>query len=559
MNATRLLLLDDDTDFADAHAEFLESRGFDVNVAYSLQAAERTITNYNPQVALLDLRVGNHSGIELIEKLKQTSPDTICILMTGFGDLDSAVEAVRHGAADYLRKPIEPEELVRIINRNLERQKLLQDQEDMEIMMRQEAAIKTALQEEIERRRKVEKELLRHQEELEQLVEERTSELRSSQERLNQASKMQALGTLAGGIAHDFNNLLTAITGFTFLAKEHSHHDDQLKDYLKSISAASGRATELVKQILTFSRRSPSRNEVVDVEAICIETLGLLEQTIPANINIETTFNADHRLIEADPTQVQQVLLNLASNAASAIDGPGNLRISLENREILNADQELNLVAGEYLVLTVADDGQGIPEELQQRIFDPFYTTRDVGEGTGMGLAVVHSIVTSQRGAIKIDSKPGFGSEFAIFLPVTKKRSDTLSLIPDSKVNGKGRVLIVEDEEMLRTLYLNILTTAGFEVTSCCNGVEALRVYAANQNAFSIVVTDESMPGMNGMELCAQIRALDASQPLLLCSGRDNVDNGKRDELKVDYLAKPFLPRKLVETIVKATAAQKDN
>jgi CheY-like chemotaxis protein len=335
---------------------------------------------------------------------------------------------------------------------------------------------------------------------------------------------MEAIGTLAGGIAHDFNNILTSIINSTELAIGDVPADSQTASDLERALKAARRGGRVVKQILAFSKPSQEGFRPTDLTSVITEVIGLMEVSLPGNIELRSHISPDAGIILADPTQLYQAAMNLCTNAFQALrEHGGRLQIRLE-RSILAREEAhaLNLKEGSHVQITVADDGPGIPAEIIDKIFDPFFSTKDKTEGTGLGLAVVHGIVKAHQGGIKVESEPGRGTTFRLYFPVIDAVSEKFEerrKIPGTK---NCRILFVEDDEDQLHTAPRILREAGFSVTAAGTPQQALDLVAADRQSFDLVITDYDMPGINGIELLDQIHAMNPVIPFLLVSGRED-------------------------------------
>ncbi len=349
------------------------------------------------------------------------------------------------------------------------------------------------------------------------------SDRKRLEEQIRQAHKMEAIGTLAGGIAHDFNNILGAIIGFTELSLHLPADDAMMKDNLSQVLKASERAKELVKQILVFSRAGTAEPRPVQMHLVIREALGLLRSLIPATIDIQTDVAAARDIVIADATQLQQIVMNLCANAGHAMrlnGGVLTLKLSAVDIDAMTAVAYADLPPGPYVQLSVKDTGTGIHEDIAARIFEPFFTTKPVGEGTGMGLAVVHGIVKSLKGDIKMYSEPGRGTVFHVLLPRAEETAGHDDDLPArSAPRGDERVLLVDDEPALRDVGSNILASLGYRVTTAANAAEALELFGKDPAAFDVVITDQTMPGLTGYELAQRLMSLRADIPVILCTG----------------------------------------
>ncbi len=344
------------------------------------------------------------------------------------------------------------------------------------------------------------------------------------QRQLQQSQKLEAIGTMAGGIAHDFNNILTGILGFTELVCSEVPEDSEIYENLAEVMKAGRRARDLVRQILSFSRRAETEKSLISLVTIVKDALKLIRSVTPSHISIKQNLTASPaRAILADPTQMHQVVLNLCINAADAMPDGGVLEISVEEVrvETESRPERTQLPSGCYLKLTVRDNGTGMPAEVQERIFEPYFTTKQVGKGTGMGLAVVHGVIKDHGGSIAVSSDPGKGTVFEICLPVVEASLD--SEIESAPVVAAGceSILFVDDETMITNLQRSQLGKWGYRVTATENSATALGIFRGSPRDFDLVITDQSMPGLTGVKLAQAIHEISPSTPIILCTGFD--------------------------------------
>ena len=370
---------------------------------------------------------------------------------------------------------------------------------------------------------------------------------------LRQAHKMEALGTLAGGIAHDFNNILTIILGYTQMAHRQAK-TESVKDNLSQIMAASLRAMDLVKRILTFSRQTEHELRPVDLAEIIDEALQLLRPSLPSTIEIQTSITTDRAMALADPTQLHQILMNLCSNAFHAMrDAGGKLEIGLRNLIIMDQDTSFGgqITPGRYLLLTVSDTGSGIDARILDRIFDPYFTTKGVGEGTGLGLSVVHGIVKSYGGAIRAYSELGHGTSFHVYLPSITDEAESGGKLDAAIPGGSETLLFVDDEEALAEVGKEMLESLGYRVEVRTSSHEALMAFKANPDRYDLVITDHILPQMTGLELAREIRGIRDEIPIILCTGfATSISREKAKALGISrYMLKPYLFGEMARTV----------
>lgn len=370
--------------------------------------------------------------------------------------------------------------------------------------------------------------------------------------KLQQAQKMESIGTLAGGIAHDFNNILGIIIGYGELIRmTDGPKNNNIQTSIDEILAASNRAKELVCQILTFSRLTDQKHQPIQLSYIIKESVKFLKASIPSSIEIRSQIDPETDIICANPTQMHQVLMNLCTNAAHAMKkGSGIMEITLEN---VNSNQEasqpyLNLNPGNYTKLTISDSGHGISAKHLDRIFDPYFTTKEKGEGTGLGLAVVHGIVKSHNGIISVESEEGRGTTFELFFPSAGPSTPMVEVDSNEHLpKGNERILLVDDEKQIVDIARRILTNLGYQVIGTTSSPAALETFKAQKGAFDLVITDLTMPKMNGFELAREIKIIKPDIAIILSTGfKKNVTESKLNNAGIkELIEKPFLPRDL--------------
>ncbi|MGD8241985.1 MAG: ATP-binding protein [Desulfobacterales bacterium] len=375
---------------------------------------------------------------------------------------------------------------------------------------------------------------------------------------LRQAQKMEAIGTLAGGIAHDFNNILAAIIGYTEITLEVGRANEQIVKYLREVLTAAHRAKDLTAQILTFSRQAEVAPRPMRLRSIIHETVKLLRASLPTTIAIAEDIRSNTPIV-ADPTQMHQVVMNLATNAAHAMEGEGGrLAILLDDIDLEAGEVVIDGMDGvaKAVQLVVQDSGKGMSPSVLDRIFDPYFTTKVKGKGTGMGLAVVHGIVKSYGGEIQVESQPGQGSRFRIFLPAADRpKSETNpSPLPGDAMGGSESILVVDDEPQIVDLLRVTLSRMGYRVSAFTDSLEALAVFEANPQNFQVVLTDMTMPGMTGEELAHRVLAVRPGLPVILTTGfseRINESQARRLGIR-KFLYKPIVRENLAVALREA-------
>jgi PAS domain S-box-containing protein len=371
---------------------------------------------------------------------------------------------------------------------------------------------------------------------------------------LRQAQKMEALGTLAGGIAHDFNNILTAILGYTELALMTIPAESPTWHHLQAVRKAGQRAAGLVQQILTFSRRTEPERTPTQLQLLIQETLQFLRATLPTTIALHQDLDPRAGMVLADASQIHQVLLNLCTNAAHAMrETGGALHVHLEAIRLPTEDASAppGLGAGPYVRLTVRDTGHGMPPEILDRIFEPFFTTKSPGEGTGMGLAVVHGIIASHGGAITVESAPSHGTTVRVYLPESAQLPVARARPEASVPHGRECILFVDDEAALASLGHALLTALGYEVVAVTSSREALAIFQAAPARFDLVITDYTMPELTGEALAQALRGIRPTLPIILCTGfSETMTAEKAQALGIDaFCLKPVVLQELGQTI----------
>ena len=397
--------------------------------------------------------------------------------------------------------------------------------------------INASLQQEISERRKAD--------------EERTL----LQAQLRQAHKMEAIGTLAGGVAHDFNNILQSINGYAQILNMNREEGDPEHSKILAIQKACERSAQLVQQLLLFSRKVEAERRPVDLNREVEQARRILERTIPKMIDIEVHLGGGLRAVNADPVQIERILLNLGTNAVDAMPDGGKLTIKTEQATLGQefAHQHLGAKAGDYALLTVSDTGHGMEKNIVEHIFEPFYTTKDIGRGTGLGLASVYGIVKNHGGYIICHSEAGQGTTFSIYLPTIGHPDISAKKEVDDKprVRGTETILFVDDEASIRDVASQALADHGYKVLTASGGEEALEIYPGKDDEIDLVVLDIGMPGMGGHQCLRELLRIDPAVKVLIASGY-SIDGQAKKTMEagaVGFIGKPYRLTALLEKV----------
>ncbi|MDH3981461.1 MAG: response regulator [Kiritimatiellaceae bacterium] len=377
------------------------------------------------------------------------------------------------------------------------------------------------------------------------------------QKHLRQQQKMNAIGELAGGVSHDFNNILTAILGYVALCMNSVNEESKVYSYLKEIVKAGDRATKLVRQILTFSRQEEQEFHSLELQPIIEDSLSMVQTTMKRNVTLEQDVDPGCGPVLGDITQLQQVLVNLCTNAVYALgrDEPGTLSVVLREVELPGAlpeDETIDLAPGRYACLSVEDSGCGMPPEVLDRIFEPYFTTKKKGEGTGFGLSIVHGIVRKHRGAINAVSEEGQGTTFTLYLPILEDDAEipkaAIEAVPPAEHHSC--ILFVDDDETILSMGREILESFGYKVVTATNGRNAFETFKLTPDLFDVLVTDYNMPDINGHDLVKQVLGIRKELPAILCSGyMEKVEGEDLRALGATYMGKPIDWKELSRTV----------
>ncbi len=373
--------------------------------------------------------------------------------------------------------------------------------------------------------------------------------------RLNQAQKMEAIGTLAGGIAHDFNNILAAILGYAEMARDDSPPESTVAEDLEKVLEGGNRAKDLVQQILAFSRQDEVENIPLQPASAVKDAIKMLRPSLPTTIEINQDIASSTGQILADPTQIHQILMNLSTNAFHAMEETGG-KLDITLKEVTLSTEALahepGVEPGTFVQLSISDSGPGIAPDIKKKIFDPYFTTKETGKGTGMGLAIVHGIVKSYRGFISLYSEPGEGTTFHVFLPIIEK--EQLSEIEDVEPIpvGRDRILFIDDEEILAEMGKSMLERLGYHVTVRTNSIEALETFQNEPEQFDLVITDQTMPGMTGADIAKRMIQIRPDISIILCTGYSTViSEEKIKSLGIKELAYKPLSKKDIAVLIR--------
>ena len=605
-----ILIVEDEDD----HFELIQ-RGFcDKDPGYRLarantiQEARQQVLALAPALVITDWKLPDGDGIELLRQENSDAPLFPVIIMTSHGNEAWAVEAMKHGALDYIVKSVET-----LLDMPRSAQRALREWDNITQRKRAEEDIRKTKEEwertfaaigdivtiqDINHRilranrracealgaqqpeelvgrfcyevfhggtqpcngcpavRAAQKETIHTAEIMHKKLEKTFSvsaapvfdadnklssiiyvsrdvtEIKALEEQLRQSQKMEAVGTLAGGIAHDFNNILTPVLGYAEIIAQGLPINSPMAEPAREVLKAGKRARDLVKQILTFSRQSEQERNPIQIHLVIKEALKLLRSSLPTTIEIKQDIRTE-AMVLADPTMIHQVMMNLCTNASHAMRETGGiLAVSLAEVNIVPDDYatELHLKPGRYLRLEVSDTGCGMPHEIAERIFEPYFTTKAKGEGTGLGLSVVHGIASKLGGHVTVYSEPGKGSTFHVYLPkhLGEEATDETMVMSASLPGGHERILVVDDDEVIAELMRIILTSLGYQVTASVDSRQALAQFEAHPADFDLIVSDMTMPHLTGADLARQMLTIRPELPIIVCTGFSEILNEEK-------------------------------
>jgi len=549
--AACVYVVDDDPDMRQTIVDILAVAGISAKGFASGASALAPRGPERPELAVVDQRLPDTTGIDLAASMKAADPDLAVILLTGYVSADNAIAAV--GVVDdYLTKPVPPEDLIRSVRAAIDRTRLRRENRRLVARLQE---LNSSLEATVEQRTRELEDA--HKRALQdQAIKER---LRAQAERdrleirLHQAQRLESLGQLAGGVAHDFNNLLAVILACASFVAEATNGNDSVRADVEQIQTAAERATRLTRQLLIFGRRDKANIEVLDLGAIVTDIHGLLARTIGEDVTLVVRTAEGLPAIRADRGQMEQVLINLAVNARDAMPDGGTLTIGLGTTMLDDDYARLHpqISPGHYVELSVSDTGVGMPPEIVSRIFEPFFTTKPRDKGTGLGLATVHGIVAGSGGSLSVYSEPGIGTTFRAFFPPAE-RQPTAATDPAGAdaLRGLGEtVLVVEDEPGVRQITARILRQHGYLVLEAASGAEALAIAADHH--FDVLLTDLVMPQVSGPELAQRIGQMNPEVPVLFMSGYSQDVLGPRGALDADapLIQKPFAAQELLKAV----------
>lgn len=503
----KVFFLEDNRDDVELELYELRKAGYAVEYAVAMNKKEfmSNITSFSPDIILADYSLPDITGIEAIALCRDLKISVPVILVTGEGNEQIAVDSLRLGAIDY------------IIKKNISGLP---------------ARISRALDIWADRRAR----------------ERAEAEEKRLQYMLFETQKMESIGRLAGGIAHDFNNILTGVMGYAELCMKEVPKESQVREKLEAIVAFSKRGADVVKQLLIFSKKVPLEFETVDINAFLQDTVRFLRRMIEETVEIRLELCPGIVGVSCDTRQFARVFMNLALNARDAMNGKGILTIKTEKTRADDAVPKLPLPgSGEFVCISVSDTGGGIDPKHIESVFDPFFTTKQPGKGTGLGLAIVQSVVHSHNGIIRVVSNQGAGTVFLVYLPLVSLnapvKTGTSPDMPEAAKTSSGpaRILVVEDEDMLRDLLSTTVVSLGYQVLAAKNGSEALNIYRTSGNKIDLIISDMRMPLMGGVDLFKEVRAIDPGAKFILVTGYSIADQDRDILSKMNaILAKPY-------------------
>jgi len=622
-----ILIVDDDPNLRKSLSDILKSKGYAPEAVPGGKEALERIKEKKPAVALIDIRMVDMSGMDLMEEMRHQSPETACIVLTGYASRETAIEAVNLGAYSYIEKPYDVDQLLLTLRRAIEKQQAeeaLRESEERfrsvaqlavdaiviansegKIIFWNEAAQSIFGYSEDEIIGKPvtflfpERFVAGHQAEMEQMrsadkdqvvgdiiefqglrkngrefplelslaswmsgaerffsvIVRDVTDIQEAQRRVQLQDRLAAVGQMAAGIAHDFNNILGSVILYSQLLEKELGLSVEGRDKLRVIIQQADRASGLIAQILDFSRRSMMEPRPMRLVPFLKEMKKLLTHTLPENIRIKLDFKDEKYIVNADPTRLQQVILNLSLNAKDAMPEGGELRLSLSKVSIAPDQQPplRDIAPGEWVKLEVMDTGVGITPEVMKHIFEPFFTTKEPGSGTGLGLAQVYGIVKQHGGHIDVESEVGAWTRFTIYFPLEKITAEDDTLIGIARVprGQKETILVVEDDLAMRRAVTDILESLGYKVLVAADGREAILILDQHAKSIDLLLTDLVLPDMSGRMLCEMLTGKRSGIIPILMTGYPLGEGTRelRDKGGVTWLQKPLTWETLARTV----------
>jgi len=524
-----ILNVDDEEVARYTKTRILRHAGFEVLESATGNGALEIVAAKQPALVLLDVRLPDVSGTEVCKIIKQRWPTTM-VLQTSATFVTAAdrVRGLDGGADSYLAQPVDPDELV--------------------------AAVRALM-----RLHTAEESLRALNESLEQRIAERTDDLREAnvrlieqmaqreraEEALVQAQKLEAVGQLTGVMAHDFNNVLAALQGYLHLLRRKQDDANSIEDLTDKALRVVRRGAKLTSRVLSFARPQPACNEAVDVRAVLREMEDWLDQSTGRSVQLRVERGGAHMIAMTDANQLELAILNLVINSRDALPEGGNIDIEVARHSVGCAVDDLP--AGEFVVVTVRDNGMGMSPDVATRIFEPFYTTKPAGRGTGLGLAQVYQFARQSGGAVRVQTQPGAGTSVALWLPAGAQEMISTAVASPGHRRG-GRILIVDDDTDVRVTVAAYLTEQGFTVRTASDGPEALRMLS--QDRPDALILDIAMPGMTGIEVATAVRRTDQQLPIVFLTGNGYTSPMQGDLRESAVVRKPFEPALLLQALV---------
>jgi signal transduction histidine kinase len=521
----KVLLIEDSYPEAKLLAQIFKGSAignFQLTHVQRLSGAIEMLQTREFDVALLDLTLPDSVGLESLDALIGCSPELPVVVLTNTSDDQLSLEAVRRGAQDYLvKRQVNLELLVRAVRYAIER--------------KQNATALQVINESLELR-----------------VAERTKELEDTNQLFLRAQRLESLGTLSSGIAHDLNNILTPILAVAqLLPLRLTNLDDRTRSLLTILESSAHRGAELIQQILSFGRGLEGKQVCLQLPHLLRDVEKILKETLPKSINLEIDVADGLWMVLADITQLHQILMNLCINARDAMPEGGMLQIGAENCKVDVGDSRLYSRPGEYVMITVTDNGEGIPSHQLDRIFDPFFTTKDVGKGTGLGLSAVLGIVKSHGGFVDVVSKVNEGSQFQVYMPVCEK-VEPPQLVTEELARGQEQViLVVDDEAAIGEMMRVTLEFYNYRVLVAQDSTTALAIFGQHASKIDLVLVDVMMPAIDGFVTVAAMQQISPHVNVVLMSGMVSLEmRARADQLGCRaFLAKPFTTSDLMLSV----------